>query len=245
VSLTASRTEATSEVNGLGLRIAGYSLFTLIVGAIAYTFDERLTLALKYSHTDLLALGAISDIGRGEIYIVPSFLIILTGYLLRNMTFVEQVARWLKLIVAQAAFLFGSVVLSGLLIDIVKPLIGRTRPKLVEWYGAYNYVPLTIESTYLSMPSGHAATMGAVTCAMCIWLPSWRSVLLPVGFFFATTRMFALAHYLSDVIIGFGFGYVFTLFFTMYLERRDAGFRLEKGFMKPTSDLLQRSRILR
>ncbi len=229
-----------SHTNQMMMRIACYGLLTLVFASIVSVYDEPLTLLVKHSQNAWrVFLGSISDVGKSENFLVPALLIIVAVWLLRKWSAQCKRANCMQLLSAQAAFLFAAVALSGIITDIVKPLIGRTRPKLLEWYGAYHFVPLSIESTYLSMPSGHATTMGAVTCSLCIWFPTLRYVILPIGFLLALTRYFALAHYFSDVIAGFGWGYVFTLLLAIWLKHRNAGICVSNGRLAPTSDYLK------
>jgi membrane-associated phospholipid phosphatase len=223
----------------LRTRIAAYGLLALIIGLIVYPYDETLTLWLKQSPPVWLTwLGSLTHMGKGENYLVPSVLVVVLVWLTRKMTLSKSIKDRLRFYSTQAAFLFTAVAVSGIITDIIKPLIGRTRPKLVEWYGAYHFVPFSIEATYLSMPSGHATTMGAVTCAMCIWFPKYRLILVPIGFVLASTRYFIHAHYLSDVIIGFGWGFTFTLFLGLWLKQRGATMTMKDGRLMPIGDHL-------
>ncbi len=243
---TSANAAALDPIDRLKIRILAYALVTMLLGCAIIAYDERLILMAKHAQSGWQSvLLSLSDVGRGENYLVPTFVICAIAYMSQNTKIPNHLQMWFQLVVAQAAFLFGAVALSGMLVNIFKPLIGRTRPKLVEWYGAVNFVPLSWENSFHSMPSGHACTMGAVTCVLCIWIPKLRLIILLLGFLLASTRYFALAHYFSDVIIGFGLGYIFTLFFAVWLKSRNAGFCMVNGKLKPTSQILRLDQIFR
>ena len=133
----------------------------------------------------------------------------------------------------QSAFLFGSVAGSGILVNIVKLFIGRARPKLMDSVGAIHFEPFTGGYDFASMPSGHSATMGAVTLALMLWFPGLRWLILPIGLLAAATRIAAKAHYPSDVVSGFAIGVLFALLFSRWLGKRRVVFRLESSATLP------------
>ena len=61
-----------------------------------------------------------------------------------------------------AAFLFISLALSGLANDLIKVLVGRSRPCLLLTEGIYGFRPFTHQYYYASFPSGHANTIAAL-----------------------------------------------------------------------------------
>lgn len=61
-----------------------------------------------------------------------------------------------------AAFLFAAVALSGLANDLVKVLVGRSRPGLLLSQGVYGFKPFVRAYDYGSFPSGHANTIAAL-----------------------------------------------------------------------------------
>lgn len=223
--------------SGLSRRLCGYAFGTLAVASAFLFVDTQVILLVKQTHEPWVArLGSISDIGKAENYLIPALIIVLvSGIFIRFSKSPKRLNFW-RLLRAHALFLFTAVAVSGIITDIIKPLIGRARPRLMEEFGAFHFVPLTLKSVFFSMPSGHATTMGAVTCALCLWFPKTRYVVLPLGFVLASTRVFALAHYPTDVIIGFGLGAIYTLFLAHWLQQRNACFTLINARLMPVSD---------
>jgi len=113
--------------------------------------------------------------------------------------------RWDAAMRAAAAvpgFVFAAVALSGIVVDVLKVIVGRTRPKLLFAGGAYDFGWFGLRADDWSFPSGHAATAAAVATALwCLWP---RPVLLYVAAaaLVAASRVVTGAHYLSDVVAG-------------------------------------------
>jgi membrane-associated phospholipid phosphatase len=211
-------------------RLSGYALGVFAIAGPMFFLDEQIALLVKNAQMPWLThFGSISDIGKSENYLLPSLIVILLSFGIIRFSKSESLVSAFRYYRAQAIFLFTAVAVSGIITDIFKPMIGRARPRLIEMHGAHHFVPFSLDSTYLSMPSGHATTMGAVTCALCLWFPKLKYVILPLGFAIASARVFALAHYPSDVIIGFGLGAIYTLFLAHWLQQRDSGFALIGG----------------
>jgi len=56
-------------------------------------------------------------------------------------------------------FVFAAIALSGLTVDLIKVVVGRTRPYLWRDGGLYHFAPPGWSSLYQSFPSGHAANL--------------------------------------------------------------------------------------
>ena len=61
-----------------------------------------------------------------------------------------------------SAFLFAAIALSGLANDLIKVLVGRSRPGLLLSQGIYGFKPFSHQYYYASFPSGHANTIAAL-----------------------------------------------------------------------------------
>ena len=108
------------------------------------------------------------------------------------------------------AFLFAALALSGLLVDALKPIFGRTRPGLLFAGGTYDFSWFGLRADHWSFPSGHAETAAALMTALwCLWprpLPFYVLGTMLV----AASRLLLGAHYLSDVAMGCFIGVVVT-----------------------------------
>jgi lipid A 4'-phosphatase len=100
------------------------------------------------------------------------------------------------------AFLFVSIATSGLIVDLLKFILGRPRPKLLFNSGVYDFAWLGMHPDFWSFPSGHSATIVALMTALwCLW-PRHLLFYVVVAFLVALSRIAVGAHYLSDVLAG-------------------------------------------
>jgi membrane-associated phospholipid phosphatase len=103
---------------------------------------------------------------------------------------------------AAPAFLFASLAASGLVVDLMKLILGRTRPKLLFAADTYDFTWLGLRADHWSFPSGHAATIAALMTALwCLW-PRHLLFYILVGLIVAASRIVVGAHYLSDTLAG-------------------------------------------
>jgi len=100
------------------------------------------------------------------------------------------------------AFLFAAVAASGLIVDLLKVVFGRARPKLLYLAGTYDFTWVGLGANYWSFPSGHAATAAALMTALwCLW-PRHVLFYVLLAAVVAASRIVIGAHYLSDVVMG-------------------------------------------
>jgi lipid A 4'-phosphatase len=100
------------------------------------------------------------------------------------------------------AFLLASVAASGLAVDLLKVVFGRTRPKLLFADGTYDFGWLGLAADHWSFPSGHTAAVAALATALwCLW-PRHVLLYIALAAVVAASRVVTGAHYLSDVVTG-------------------------------------------
>ena len=100
------------------------------------------------------------------------------------------------------AFLFASIAASGIAADLLKVVFGRARPKLLFGADFYGFTWFGWNADHWSFPSGHAATIAALSTALwCLW-PRHVLLYLLVGATVAASRVVVGAHFLGDAIAG-------------------------------------------
>jgi undecaprenyl-diphosphatase len=83
---------------------------------------------------------------------------------------------------------------------------------------------LSWPAAYASMPSGHAATAGAVAVAVSTLWPRSRVLMLVYTVVILTSRVVLTAHYLTDVLAGVAVGAGGAMLVRRYFAARRLGF---------------------
>lgn len=109
----------------------------------------------------------------------------------------------------RAVLLFFSAALGGLLAEVLKLLFRRERPEIHDGdYGFRAFSERTWSTAGLAMPSSHAlvAFAGAAMLARLYPRARWVGYTLAAGC--GVTRVLAHAHFLSDVVLAAGLGWI-------------------------------------
>lgn len=122
-----------------------------------------------------------------------------------------------------AAFIFAAVALSGLANDLVKVLVGRSRPGLLLTEGVYGFKPFTNQYYYASFPSGHANTIAALCYGLSVATGRFKYILPSIALAVMASRVIVGAHFPSDVIFGAYLGVVVTELLAAGFEKRGLG----------------------
>ena len=178
-------------------------------------------------------MAYITNIGRSQWYLVPAATGVLRGRLGRLVARrqARQGAPVLAVRTGSLRLFIGRAF--GLLVNAIKVLFGRARPRLLDQVGAHYFDPLTFGYLNASFPSGHSTTVGAIVGILIIWYPRWSLLIIELGLFFAATRIAAQAHYPSDVVAGFLVGLFFSIGLARWLAGRGVVFRFEPRKILP------------
>jgi undecaprenyl-diphosphatase len=162
----------------------------------------------------------ITDYGRSGWFLWPAGILIVALAILAATT--RRFARLTIIsLIVRLEFIFVAIALPGLVVTIVKHLIGRVRPSVA---GPFAYVPFSWRSEYASMPSGHATTAFAVAVALGALWPRARPLLWLYALLIAASRVIIAAHYPSDVVAGACLGGFGALLIRNYFAARHLGF---------------------
>jgi undecaprenyl-diphosphatase len=206
-----------------------------LVAMIVAGFADAAAIRLVHGsdHAAVRFMAWITNIGRSQWYLVPAGLLFFAiGLVDWSRRDARGKAR-LSLLFGQAAYVFASVALSGLLVNVLKIVFGRARPRLIDELGAHHFDPFTTGYLNASFPSGHATTVGAIAGILMVWYPRWSLLFIELGLFIAATRIAAEAHYPSDVVAGFLLGSFFSIGLARWLARRGVLFRIVPGKILP------------
>ena len=109
----------------------------------------------------------------------------------------------------RAWLLFGAAALGGIVAEVGKLLLRRERPQVHDGlYGFREFADRTWSTSGLALPSSHTlvAFAGAAMLARLFPRARWVGYTLAAGC--AVTRVMARAHFLSDVVLAAGLGWL-------------------------------------
>lgn len=101
-----------------------------------------------------------------------------------------------------ATWTAASIVASGLTVNLLKFIFGRYRPQALLWRDQSGFEFFEVGWIVNSFPSGHSATAGALAAIAWFLWPSLRWLWVVAGVVVASTRVFTLSHFPSDVLVG-------------------------------------------
>ena len=109
--------------------------------------------------------------------------------------------------------MLSATLITGLLTQVIKHLVGRPRPNHAtnEWFSFFNF-----DSTFHSFPSGHTSTIFLVALVFSLFTPRLKYFYLCCASIVGLSRVVVGAHFLTDIIGGIivsFVGYKITLAF--------------------------------
>jgi len=159
----------------------------------------------------------VTTFGLSGWYLVPSLLLFVL-FRFRS----RKPAR-----AAQALFVFLAVSLSGIVVDILKFILGRYRPAMLFHENLYGFAFLQTDALATSFPSGHAAVVTALALSLdAIW-PRFRVLYALVALLVIASRVLTCTHFLSDVAAGAYVAVITTLAVKGFFE--ESGIDLRYG----------------
>lgn len=216
----------------------------MIAGGLA-SFDGDLSrAAVSAEWRPVLLLKTLTNLVLAAPYIVLFTAIIIATLIVRyklrmqegfrlKVPEVLQKHNFMGTIAGQSLFAASSILGAGLLVNILKYIVGRPRPHLLDTVGPFGFKPFDFSYHYVSFPSGHACTAAVLATLLTLWFPRFRFVAYAGLALIAVSRVFVQAHYPTDVLVGFTIGAVTTLILARLLAQCGMLFRLEQGQLFP------------
>lgn len=208
--------------------IQRYSLDKLIILIVfllflSFTVDPFIAKMAKTIDPAVIRFFRIlTKLGKSEWTLVPSGVVMLGAfYIACRRGYARSIRAAAIRVMYGAGFMFVSIAGSGILSQVIKNLVGRPRPKLMDSLGPFEFVPFQFDSDFSSFPSGHSTTVFAFAAAVSMLRPPLAIVAYVSAVWIAASRVIINAHYLSDIIAGAVLGVMFTY----YLQRKYAAKR--------------------
>lgn len=216
----------------------------IIAGGLATIDGELSRLAVSTEWRPVLLLKTLTNLVLAAPYIVVFSMVIATTLIVRNKLRMQEGFR-LKVpealqkhnhmgtIAGQSLFAVSAILGAGLIVNILKYIVGRPRPHLLDTVGPFGFKPFDFSYHYVSFPSGHACTAAVLATLLALWFPRYRIAAYAGLVLIAVSRVFVQAHYPSDVLVGFMIGAITTLILARFLAQCGLLFRLEQGRVFP------------
>ena len=185
----------------VALSFIGFAVWATILGLL---FDLPLATYFKrHEATEFVGFfRAITDLGKPDLWFPVLSFIVFMALTAWYMDFREAIKERIGRVITACVFVFLSVALSGLAVNIVKLLAGRHRPR--ELFDAHlsGFTPLAFDVHLDSFPSGHAQMIFALAGALVIIAPRFDHFYVLVAIAVALSRVVTSVHFLSDTLIG-------------------------------------------
>jgi undecaprenyl-diphosphatase len=215
------------------------SLFIVVIVATYFILDPLYMDWFKVNDTDNpdSIFSKTTDLAQVHWFLVPTglSLILISIWKLKPVD-KSDLLKWHHRFMG-VYFIFTAIVFSGLLTLLFKNVFGRVRPNYYDGTNLWQSVPFGGEYAFLSFPSGHATTAGAVAMIVLLFAPRFGLFGILFALWIAVSRLFVGAHYPSDVVAGLMVGAVFTWIYARSFARKRMLFKfIDKGglaFRKP------------
>jgi lipid A 4'-phosphatase len=207
-------------------RLTQATLAVVVACAVAILWIDRpLALTLKAHAGGLVGLAhAIAAFGTSTMWLVAAAVIGIALWVASRRIANEALAAVYRTASQRALFFLVAVGGSGLFVNLLKIVFGRTRPRLLFSEDVYSFHFFRMGADFWSFPSGHTVTAAAVAAAVAVLWPRLMAPFIALTVLVALARVVATAHYLSDVLFSVYLGVFFTLGTKVWFERR--GYRI-------------------
>lgn len=152
----------------------------------------------------------VSWLGNATLYLVGSALAVLWFRFVRRAD-----ALWPFALYALASF-----AATGLVVNLLKIGLGRTRPGLLFDYGRHEFTWMSLSGATQSFPSGHATAIATAALLLALLVPRLAPLLTAIALTVAASRLLIVFHYPSDVLAGLVLGLMIPLYLRDWFRRR-------------------------
>ena len=179
-------------------------------------------------------LDEITDFGRLTWILVPTGALLLLLGVLASPELPRVAQGVIAAVAVRLSFLFVATALPGLVMTILKRLIGRGRPLVGGSADPFLYHPLGWSVEYASLPSGHATNAFAAAIAIGALWPRTRPFMWVYAIAIALSRIVLTAHFASDVLAGACAGIAGALLMRRWFAARRLAFYQDgEGMIRP------------
>jgi undecaprenyl-diphosphatase len=174
-------------------------LLLLLLFAQDYTIRGYVKTNIKAGEWES-TVQTLNKFGDGWVQAVITFIMIFAGYLKKKANLRKTGIYGLLAIIA-----------AGIVVQIIKHIIGRPRPTMVD--GGIKDLGPSLAIGLDSFPSGHTASSFALAAVLSAVYPKGRYVFYSLAGIAGLSRIYLDSHFASDVFAGAIIGTAIGLFF--------------------------------
>lgn len=199
--------------------------------AIAVLFDAPMIEALRnWPAHERAFFDFITDLGKSDWLLIPTLIALIVCAIALRARLSYSWAWAVRGLLSLSAYIFSTIAFSGIVVVIIKRLIGRARPMYLEELGVLHLEPFSMHWSFHSFPSGHATTAVAFALALhTLTNRRFHGWIIAFGFAIGLSRIVVGDHYLSDVVAGSFVGLASAILVRDYFATRNWGMRIENG----------------
>tara|TARA_Y100000590_G_scaffold469441_1_gene657018 strand:- start:2288 stop:3619 length:1332 start_codon:yes stop_codon:yes gene_type:complete len=179
-----------------------YNLDLGFYNYFSYFKDSLQKIYLKKFFEDITILG-----DSLWYFLISIFLIVLCYFLPKKVS-LKKYNNFLNKINNFGLFLFFAVLLSGILTQIIKHVLGRPRPNSTNFDGSFGLNFFTFDSNLHSFPSGHTATIFSAALVFAFFVPKLKLVFYFLALIISFSRVVVGAHFITDVVAGIAVAFI-------------------------------------
>lgn len=173
-----------------------------------------------------------SDLGLSGYMLILSGLVATAAFVMRRRGRPAHRGPLATLVAERALFVFTAVAASGIAVQIIKHVVGRARPRLIDQFGAFHFDHFSVKASLASFPSGHSTSIFALAAALGLIVPRLRLGVFALAVLVGLARVALAAHYASDILAGAIFGVAVTLGVASAFAARSIAFTRARGMLR-------------
>lgn len=145
----------------------------------------------------------ITEFGLSDWVLIPSLIVMLVCLIAVRLVPKGLYRRASYELACMSGFIFVGVGLPGLATNLLKRIIGRSRPVEFLEGGAFHFQFVVNDWNFQSFPSGHSATALGTALVIGFMAPRLFKLLLVIALMTGLSRVVVGMHYPTDVFAGF------------------------------------------
>ena len=146
-------------------------------------------------------------------------LFLFLGLLARRKEQFSKYKAYIDKVIKFNFFLFSSLLITGIITQILKHIVGRPRPNYTNLDQSIGFDFFNMSSNFHSFPSGHTSTIFTIAIVFSVLLPRSKTIMFLFASIIAFSRIVTGAHFFTDVLGGIIIAFIGVKFTKILLEK--------------------------